>query len=43
MSQTHDSIMTAVQTYSEENAKFSEKGVKHPELEQEKLLLNWVN
>jgi hypothetical protein len=28
MSQTHDSIMTAVQTYSEENAKFSEKGVK---------------
>ena len=28
MSQTHDSIMTAVQTYSEENAKFADKGVK---------------
>ena len=28
MSQTHDSIMTTVQTYSEENARFSEKGVK---------------
>ncbi len=28
MSQTHESIMTAIQTYSEENSKFTEKGVK---------------
>ena len=28
MSQTHESIMTAIQTYSEENSKFVEKGVK---------------
>ena len=28
MSQTHDSIMSAVQTYSEENSKFADKGVK---------------
>jgi hypothetical protein len=28
MSQTHESIMTAIQTYSEENGKFVEKGVK---------------
>ena len=28
MSQTHESIMTALQTYSEENGKFVEKGVK---------------
>ena len=28
MSQTHDSIMTTIQTYSEENSKFSDKGVK---------------
>ena len=26
--ETHDSIMTAIQTYSEENGKFVEKGVK---------------
>jgi hypothetical protein len=28
MSQTHDSIMSTIQTYSEENAKFADKGVK---------------
>ena len=28
MSQTHESMMTAIQTYSEENSKFTEKGVK---------------
>jgi hypothetical protein len=28
MSQTHDSIMTTIQTYSEENSKFTDKGVK---------------
>ena len=28
MSNTHDSIMAAIQTYSEENQKFTEKGVK---------------
>ena len=28
MSQTHESIMTAIQTYSEENGKFFYKGVK---------------
>lgn len=28
MSQTHDSIMSTIQTYSEENSKFAEKGVK---------------
>lgn len=28
MSQTHESIISAVQTYSEENSKFTEKGVK---------------
>jgi len=28
MSQTHDAIMTAIQTYSEENSKFTDKGVK---------------
>tara|TARA_R110001632_G_scaffold181881_1_gene301927 strand:+ start:983 stop:1177 length:195 start_codon:yes stop_codon:yes gene_type:complete len=26
--ETHESIMTAIQTYSEENGKFVEKGVK---------------
>ena len=26
--ETHDAIMTAIQTYSEENGKFVEKGVK---------------
>jgi len=25
---THDSIMAAIQTYSEENSKFTEKGIK---------------
>ena len=28
MSQTHEQIMTEIQTYSEENGKFTEKGVK---------------
>lgn len=28
MSQTHDSIMTTIQTYSEENSKFTDKGIK---------------
>ena len=28
MSQTHEQIMTTIQTYSEENSKFVEKGVK---------------
>lgn len=28
MSQTHDSIMSTIQTYSEENSKFTEKGIK---------------
>ena len=28
MSQTHDDIMTTIQTYSEENSKFTDKGVK---------------
>ena len=28
MSQTHESIMTEIQNYSEENQKFTEKGVK---------------
>jgi len=28
MSQTHESIMTTIQTYSEENTKFTDKGVK---------------
>jgi len=28
MSQTHDEIMTTIQTYSEENSKFTDKGVK---------------
>jgi N-glycosylase/DNA lyase len=28
MSQTHESIMSTIQTYSEENSKFTEKGVK---------------
>ena len=28
MSNTHDSIMAAIQNYSEENQKFTEKGIK---------------
>ena len=28
MSQTHESLMTEIQNYSEENGKFVEKGVK---------------
>ncbi len=28
MSQTHEQIMTTIQSYSEENSKFVEKGVK---------------
>ena len=26
--ETHDAIMTAIQTYSEENGKFVDKGIK---------------
>jgi hypothetical protein len=28
MSETHDQIMTTIQTYSEENSKFTDKGIK---------------
>lgn len=28
MSETHDQIMSTIQTYSEENTKFTDKGVK---------------
>lgn len=28
MSETHDQIMSTIQTYSEENSKFTDKGVK---------------
>ena len=28
MSETHDQIMSKIQTYSEENSKFTDKGVK---------------
>jgi len=28
MSNTHESIMASIQTYSEENQKFTEKGIK---------------
>jgi hypothetical protein len=28
MSETHEQIMTTIQTYSEENTKFTDKGVK---------------
>ena len=40
MSQTHESIMTAIQTYSEENSKFTEKGVKASATRARKALAN---
>ena len=40
MSQTHESIMTAIQTYSEENGKFVEKGVKASATRARKALAN---
>ena len=38
--ETHDSIMTAIQTYSEENGKFTEKGVKASATRARKALAN---
>ena len=40
MSQTHESIMTEIQTYSEENNKFVEKGVKASATRARKALAN---
>ena len=40
MSQTHDSIMTEIQNYSEENGKFTEKGVKASATRARKALAN---
>ena len=40
MSQTHESIMTEIQTYSEENSKFTEKGVKASATRARKALAN---
>ena len=38
MSQTHEQIMTEIQTYSEENQKFTEKGVKASATRERKAL-----
>ena len=38
--ETHDSIMTAIQTYSEENGKFVDKGVKAYATRARKALAN---
>ena len=38
--ETHDAIMTAIQTYSEENGKFVEKGVKASATRARKALAN---
>ena len=38
--ETHDAIMTAIQTYSEENSKFVEKGVKASATRARKALAN---
>ena len=38
MSNTHESIMAAIQSYSEENQKFTEKGVKASETRARKAL-----
>ena len=38
--ETHESIMTAIQTYSEENGKFVEKGVKASATRARKALAN---
>ena len=40
MSETHESIMTEIQTYSEENNKFVEKGVKASATRARKALAN---
>ena len=40
MSQTHESIMTEIQTYSEENGKFVEKGIKASATRARKALAN---
>ena len=38
--ETHDAIMTEIQTYSEENGKFVEKGVKASATRARKALAN---
>ena len=38
--ETHESIMTEIQTYSEENGKFTEKGVKASATRARKALAN---
>ena len=38
--ETHESIMTEIQTYSEENGKFVEKGVKASATRARKVLAN---
>ena len=40
MSQTHESIMTEIQKYSEENSTFTEKGVKASATRARKALAN---
>jgi len=40
MSQTHEQIMTEIQTYSEENGKFTDKGVKASATRARKALAN---
>ena len=40
MSQPHEQIMTAIQAYSEENGKFTEKGVKASATRARKALAN---
>ena len=40
MSQTHEQIMTEIQTYSEENGEFVEKGVKASATRARKALAN---
>ena len=40
MSQTHEQIMTEIQTYSEENGKFVDKGVKASATRARKALAN---
>ena len=40
MSQTHESIMSEIQAYSEENGKFAEKGVKASATRARKALAN---
>ena len=40
MSQTHEQIMTEIQTYSEENSKFTDKGVKASATRARKALAN---